>query len=407
VLLLDRSAWVDAVSFERDLPGVRLRMWLVAFGVLLGIGCLPSSGFSPSALGAGASTSGPPTGKLAVKAVATKWPDGSPVESGGNNYPNDIYIVDVEGRDVRNLTHDQRTETWMSWLPDGRRIVYENVPNDQMKPGASHIFVIRADGSDRHLLASGQGGAGYGGGLSPALSPEGRRILFVAHGMRQRGLYVMQTDGRRKKRLTHSREEEASWSPNARQIAFVRGFGTTQNPRSDILVINADGSALHRLTRTMARESHPVWSPDGRRIVFVRTFAGPSDVQDFVYVMRADGTGVKRLAQGDGPAWFSNNLVGYSYGGGYSWWSIDANGAGKPRPLRLPGRTRIGDRLVDRHGNDLGALSPNGKWIAFSTYGRTSASAHRIWVAHADGTHRRFITRKVCCLYLEIEWGPN
>jgi Tol biopolymer transport system component len=375
----------------------------VTLAVLLGIGCLPSAGFSPAALGARASTSGPPTGQLAVKAVATKWPDGSPVESGGSHYPNDIYIVDVNGRHVRNLTHDQRTETWMSWLPDGRRMVYENVPNDRMKPGASHIFVIKADGTNRHLLASGQGGAPYpyGGGLSPELSPEGRRILFVAHGVRDRGLYVMQTDGRRKKRLTHAREEQASWSPNARQIVFVRGFGTTQNPRSDIFVINADGSALHRLTRTTALESDPVWSLDGRKIAFVRSFATPSTVQDFVYVMRPDGTGVKRLAPGFGPAWFSNKLVGYSTVGGYSWWSIDANGAGKPRPLRLPGRTRLGDRLVDRHGNDLGALSPDGKWIAFST------SGHRILVAHADGTRLRVITRRICCSYLEIEWAPK
>ena len=49
-------------------------------------------------------TGGLPTGKLVVQAMHTTWPDGSPVEHGGRNYPTDIYVVDVHGKHIRNLT---------------------------------------------------------------------------------------------------------------------------------------------------------------------------------------------------------------------------------------------------------------------------------------------------------------
>jgi hypothetical protein len=61
-----------------------------------------------------------PTSKLAVEAMHLTWPDGSQVESGGDHYPSDIYVVDVNGKHVRNLTHDAPTNRLVDRLPDGR-----------------------------------------------------------------------------------------------------------------------------------------------------------------------------------------------------------------------------------------------------------------------------------------------
>jgi Tol biopolymer transport system component len=335
-------------------------------------------------VGAGSTFGGSPIGKLAVEATRTKWLDGSPVESGGLNYPTDIYVVDVKSRRVRNVTHDERTEYSWSWLPDGRRILFASVPNDRMKPGPSHIFIIDSDGHNRRQLTSGTGE------LSPTLAPDGRRILFIAQGVRQRGLYVMQADGTHKKRLTQSRESpyEASWSPNGKQIVFVRQFPPIPyvTPRSNIFVINADGTGLHRLTTTKAEESAPAWSPNRKRIAFIRSVG----YWDLVYVMRSDGTSLKKLTptgHNSSVYWLSNDRVVYYNADEDKWWSIDAGGAEKRRAFRARGRR--------------GALSPDRKWIAFDT------PEHRVWVARADGTHRRLVTRRICCIYLTIEWAPK
>ena len=47
------------------------------------------------------------------------------------------------------------------------------------------------------------------------------------------------------------------------------GFdGTTRDGKSEIYVINADGSGKRRLTRTAGQEIGLAWSPDGRKLAF-------------------------------------------------------------------------------------------------------------------------------------------
>jgi Tol biopolymer transport system component len=371
---------------SRDVVRPALRVGLIALAVALialmfGDARLRAKGETQR--GVGNPGGGLPTGKLGVDATRRKWADGSDVESGGLNYPTDIYVVGVRTPRVRNVTHDERTETSWSWLPDGRRILFASVPNDRMKPGPSHIFIVGADGRYRRRLTSGAGE------VSPELAPGGRRFLFVGQGARHRGLYVMRVDGTQTKRLTHGRESpyEVSWSPDGRRILFVRD----SDAGGSIFVIAANGRNVRRLTRTN-RDSEPVWSPDGRRIAFIRS----RDVWDLVYVMRSDGTAVKKLTStghNDTPYWLSNQRVAYKNLDDYKRpsvdWSVDADGTGKRRAVRPP----------------RGALSPDAKWVSFVAY--DDPSHHSIWVAHPDGTGRRLVTRRVCCMYFTIKWAPK
>jgi dipeptidyl aminopeptidase/acylaminoacyl peptidase len=71
---------------------------------------------------ASSSTEGP-RGTLAVVAEASH-------ESGGINYPSDVYVVNVDGKHLRNLTHDGASNGVVEWMPDGRRIVFQRQPSD-------------------------------------------------------------------------------------------------------------------------------------------------------------------------------------------------------------------------------------------------------------------------------------
>lgn len=225
--------------------------------------------------------------------------------------------------------------------------------------------------------------------------------MFIREDKRRRGLWVMRADGTDQKRLTQSREStfEASWSPNGKRTVFVRELPGNRG----IFAINADGTGMHRLTRTGGEDTQPAWSPDSQRIAFIRSL-GAYHIWSLPFTMRRDGTSVRRLAStgnDSSPGWLASGRVFYWDADHERWWSVDAEGSGKRRPLAAG--TRVGDQVLQRRGDyfEFEALSPNGVWVAFE-------SGVRIWVAHTDGTQRRLVTRKVCaCWRLGIAWAPK
>jgi len=52
-----------------------------------------------------------------------------------------------------------------------------------------------------------------------------------------------------------------AWSPDGSRIAFVAN--------GDIYTVLSDGSDVRRLTDNESNQGNPVWSPDGSRIAFV------------------------------------------------------------------------------------------------------------------------------------------
>jgi len=122
------------------------------------------------------------------------------------------------------------------------------------------------------------------------------------HGARKRltgneGIYVMNADGSRQRRLTRNATiyRGLAWSPDGRKIAFA----SDRRGNFDIYVMNADGSGMRRLTGNPAQDTAPAWSPDGRKIAFASGYLITA-----IYVMNADGSGERRVMKNaDEAAW--------------------------------------------------------------------------------------------------------
>jgi len=176
-------------------------------------------------------------------------------ESGGINYPSDVYVVDVDGN-FRNLTHDKASDGPMFWLRDGRHILFESQPSDPQS-GTPHLYVIRSDGTGRRRITSNAGGS------SPSLSPDGRRVAFLVERKGRQGLYVMNVDGSHMRHLTRQREGlGAQWLQDGKRIALFRGAYAVS---ASLVVIGADGRGLVRVARFPSFEG-AAWSPKGRLI---------------------------------------------------------------------------------------------------------------------------------------------
>ena len=159
--------------------------------------------------------------------------------------------------------------------------------------------------------------AGLGAGGSAAGSPAGRLLVVAVHDHESGGVnypsdvLVVDADGRHLRRLTHDNAANgpAEWMPDGRRIIFQSHPGNTDRGAAHIYVINTDGTGRRRLT-SASGGALPDVSPDGRRIAFliVRPKEWPDSREWGVYVMDASGRHQRRLVGGrgvppSGPSW--------------------------------------------------------------------------------------------------------
>jgi serine/threonine protein kinase len=177
-----------------------------------------------------------------------------------------IYIVKVDGTDLRQLTEIPEGACQPAWSPDGLRLVIIS-PCERNQPiyRGSGLFIINADGTGLTPLP-----IIPGGDFDPAWSPNGRYIAFAS--LRNSGrarIYLIDLETNEVKRISaqYSYDRQPAWSKDGKQIAFV----TTQKGPVQIWTMNADGSDQKIFSRSAdAINTAPSWSPDGNLILFTQ-----------------------------------------------------------------------------------------------------------------------------------------
>ena len=123
----------------------------------------------------------------------------------------ELFVTTLGKSGSVNLTRNQHcSEVRPSWSHSGQWIAYAC----DYGPSAG-IGVVRDSGGGRQRLIK-LPRYSLEGGL--AWSPDDRRIAFG-----RRGIWVMNADGSRPRRLTRKRDSSPTWSSDGRTIAFVRG----------------------------------------------------------------------------------------------------------------------------------------------------------------------------------------
>jgi Tol biopolymer transport system component len=93
---------------------------------------------------------------------------------------------------------------------------------------------------------------------SPRWSPKGTEFAFSRRGV---GLFVAGADGTRMRLVFAGDTAGADWSPDGSRLAFE--WKKPAPLRSEVFLINVDGSGLFRLAGGEWRDGQPVWAPSG------------------------------------------------------------------------------------------------------------------------------------------------
>lgn len=217
----------------------------------------------------------------------------------------DIFSSSINGGNTRRLTSAKGYDAEGSYSPDGKLIAFASnrkAYDGSMSPEAAKIFkrdqsymmdifIMNSDGSNvRQLTTS----PGYDGG--PFFSPDGKRITwrrFTADG-RKAEIYTMNIDGSDQKKITSL--DSMSWAPfyhpSGDYLVFTTNVHGYQNFENYIV----DSEGKHKPVRVTFMEGFdglPVFTPDGQKLTWTRKNHATGESQ--IYLGDWDDTQARRL----------------------------------------------------------------------------------------------------------------
>ena len=252
--------------FTRQHPAKWRRRWLLVWGLLVLVavafflagwaGFFKKASSELPVLPSPAGTAGSPVGGLIVD-VCDRWRP-RPTD---DEIPPQICVGDAWGYRVMTVTDNLEFNGIgrLGWSPDGQQIVFEADPSQ----GSRCIYVINVDGSNLRRLTEGEG---HDSG--PAWSPDGQWIALV----RWTDLWLVRPDGTDAHELLATGKlpaREVVWSPDSQRIVFLRAVSEAGFSRDEVWVVNRDGSdprLLYSLDRPTNAEVRLAWSPDGQQV---------------------------------------------------------------------------------------------------------------------------------------------
>jgi len=164
----------------------------------------------------------------------------------------DVYTMNADGSNVRQLTNELGYDGGPFWSYDGKQIVYrayhpetETQKADYLKllkqnlirPTTLEIWVMNADGSNKRQVTH-NGRANFG----PYFFPDGKRIIFASNMDDPRGrnfdLYTINVDGTGQERITFNDTFDGfpMFSPDGKKLVFASNRNSAKQGDTNVFI---------------------------------------------------------------------------------------------------------------------------------------------------------------------------
>jgi len=195
-------------------------------------------------------------------------PDGRLVYGSTASNNSDIWVMDADGGNQKQLTYDVRREIAPVVTGDGRHIVYAS-----HGPGSSYIWRMDADGRNPRQLTQGKFDS------VPSLSPDGQWVIYMSHDESgERTLWKVSIDGGAPTQLTYHTSIYPEVSPDGKLIACL--YRDEQAGRMVMAILPFSGGDPIKVFNEPPTPAWGLvrWTPDGRALTYIVTKDGVSNI---------------------------------------------------------------------------------------------------------------------------------
>ena len=207
----------------------------------------------------------------------------------------EIYIMNPDGSNQKNLTKHRANDIAPVWSPTGKQILFQSD-----RGGISDLYLMDADGTNVRQVFKKLIGREF-----PTWSPDGKAIAY--HRFHTFSIYTASIDGTDEVKLAEGLWP--AWSPNGSEIAFMAGEfvwaenGNLRFPDVRIEIINLQTHVQEELLPKSIWMFGPAWTPDSARIAFSWNgrqengfLGGKVGVHtQGIYVVNRDGSGLVKV----------------------------------------------------------------------------------------------------------------
>ncbi len=191
------------------------------------------------------------------------------VSNAGNN--RDIWVMNVDGTNPKQLTANAGNNLWPDVSPDGRFIVFAS---NRAKKNAYNIWRMDIDGGNPIQLTHGSGE------VQPVCSPDERWVVYSQGGpdtsAERKTLWKVPINGGEPVQLTKTPSNGAAVSPDGTMIACW--YKQEKDSPWQIALIPLDGGPPTRLFDSERPHFKLRWTSDGQAVSYGNTREGVSNI---------------------------------------------------------------------------------------------------------------------------------